>query len=68
MEKKWVESNSVFLDCVEIRFVKSTKASIEVGELVITDIDDNVLTKFETEEAMKEHVAKLKHYEQDRCT
>ena len=68
MQKQWVEINSVFLDYLGNRFGKNVKESIKAGELVVTNIDTSSLPKFETEEDAKEHVAKLKHWEQDRCT
>ena len=60
MQKQWVEINSVFLDQIGSRFGQSAKVSIEAGELVVSEIDDSILTKFETEENMKDHVKKLK--------
>ena len=60
IQKQWVEINSVFLDCVGSLFGQSMKTSIEGDELVVTEIDDSVLPNFETEEAIKLHVAKLK--------
>ena len=62
MQKQWVEINSVFLDFAGSRSGQSTKASIEGGEIVVTEINTSVLPKFETEEAMKCHVDKLKYW------
>ena len=66
-EKQWTERNSVFLDCTGSPFGQSVKEHIEWGEIVVTKIDSSVIPKFEIEEAMKEHAAKLKYWEQDRC-
>ena len=55
----------MFLDYVGRRFGQSVKASIEGGELVVTEIDDSVLPKFETEEDMKEHTVKLNCWEHE---
>ena len=53
MQKQWVEINSVFLDFAGSRSGQSTKASIEGGELVVTEINTSVLPKFEREEDVK---------------
>ena len=65
MQKQWVESISVFLDFVGSRYGQSVKASLEAGELVVTEVDETVLRKFYTEAEMKAHVAWLKHWEQE---
>ena len=47
------------------RFSKNVKASIEAGELVVTEVDDSMLPSFDAEEDMKDHVAALKHWEKE---
>jgi len=60
MQKLWVHNSSKFLDCASGRFGQSVRASLEVGEIVVTEIDKKTLPKFDTEEEMKAHVAGLK--------
>ena len=67
MQKQWVERNLLLLDCAGSQFGQSVKASIEERELVVTNIDASALSNFETEEDTKEHVEKLKYWEQERC-
>ena len=49
MQKQWVESVSVFLNFVGSRYGQSVKASLEAGELIVTEVDESILRKFDTE-------------------
>ena len=68
MKKRWVESNSIFLDYIGGKFGQSVKASLQAGELIITEVDETLLPKFDTEAEMKAHVAALKYWEQEEYT
>ena len=41
-----------FLDYVGGRFGQSVKASMEAGEIVVTEVDSSILPKFYTEAKM----------------
>ena len=53
MQKKWVESSRIFLDFVTRRHSQSTKVYLVAGESVATDVDENLLPKFNTEPHQK---------------
>ena len=53
MQKQCVENISVFLDFVGSRYGQSAKASLEAGELIIIEVDENILKTFDTETEMK---------------
>ena len=61
MQKQWVENISVFLDFVGSRCSQSAKASLETGELVVTEVDKKYLKKFDAEDQEKTYLAGLKH-------
>ena len=58
---------SVVLDFVGSRHGQSAKASLEVGKLVVTEVDKKCLKKFETEEKEKTYLAGLKYWERKLC-
>ena len=47
MQKHWVDSNRV-LNQVGNKFGQSVKASLMLGELVLTEIDESLTPKFKT--------------------
>ena len=51
----------MFLDFVGSRYGQSVKASLEVGELIVTEVDESVLKNFDKEDEMKAHLNSLKH-------
>ena len=61
MQKVWVESNRLFLNYVAAKYGQSVKASLLAGDIVVTEIDEDIIPKFDTEEAEKEHLAGLKY-------
>ena len=61
MQKQWVESISVFLDFIGSRCGQSAKASLEARELIVAEVDEKCLKKFETEAQEKTHLNGLKH-------
>ena len=67
MQKQWVESASLFMDFVSSRHGQSVKASLEAGELVATEVDKKCLKKFDAEEAEKNYLLGLKHWEKKMC-
>ena len=68
MQKQWVENMSVFLDFVGSKYGQSVKASIEVGELIVTEVDESILTKFDTLKEETQHLETLNYWEQEVCT
>ena len=53
----------MFLDFVGSRHGQSVKASLEAGELIVTEVDEKYLKRFETEEEEKTYLTGLKHWE-----
>ena len=68
MQKQWVESSAKFLDYVGARLGQSAKASLEAGEVIVTEVDTSILPIFETKKAMEEHIESLKFWEQEQCS
>ena len=63
MQNQWVERSSLFLTCVTAKFGKGMIASLLSGEIVVTEVDEGLTPKFDTEYEEKEHLADLKHWE-----
>ena len=59
MQKQWIESNITFLDYVRSKFGQSSKASLNEGEMVATEVDETMLPIFDTEEIIEAHVTGL---------
>ena len=66
MQKKWVENNRIFLDFIARRYGQITKASLEAGELVVTEVDETLIPKFDTEDEQKDHISALKFWEKEQ--
>ena len=65
MQKQWIESNSAVLHHIWSKFSQSVKASLEAGEMVMTEVDETLLPRFDAEEDTKAHTAGLKCWEQE---
>ena len=61
MQDNWIESSNIFLDYVESNFGQSVKALLIEGELVVTEVDESLIPKFETAEAEVDYLSKLKY-------
>ena len=48
MQKQWVDSSALFLDWVGEKCGQITKASLIGGELVVTEVDEDLTPKFDT--------------------
>ena len=59
MQKLWAESNDVFLGYVSDKIGQSIKASLLSGEVVVTEVDEDLITRFDNEEKNK-HLARIK--------
>ena len=59
MQKHWVDSNRAFLTHVVNKFGQSVKASLMMGELVVTEIDKSLIPKFKMEGEEDKHLKKL---------
>ena len=68
MQKQWVESIGIFLDFVGSKYSQSMKASLEAGELIVIEVDETVLKKFNTKQGEIDHLATLKYWEQEVYT
>ena len=63
-----MESNNVFMDHVGSKHGQSERSCLEAREIVVTEVVESVLIKFDTEVEMKTHVATLKFWEQEQYT
>ena len=68
MQKKWVEIKSIFLECVGSNCGQSVWESLVSGDLIVAEVDESILPKFETQKEMEDYVKALKYWEQDLCT
>ena len=50
MQKLWVESNDIFLGNASAKFGQSVKVSLLSGEVVATEVDEDLIPRFDTEE------------------
>ena len=46
------------------KFGQSIKASFLSGEVVVTEVDEDLIPRFDAEEEEKKNLAELKHWEQ----
>ena len=53
----------MFMDYAGSAFSLSVKSSLMSGELVVTEVDENILPKFDTKEADDDCIARLKFWE-----
>ena len=65
MQKQWIENISVFLDFVGSEHGQSVEVSIEAGELIVAEVDESILRKFDTLKDETDRLATLKHWEQE---
>ena len=65
MQRNWIEMNVKLLDYVGSKYGQSAKVSLEVGEMVVTEVDESLLPKFKTEAEKDEHLKKLEYWEQE---
>ena len=65
MQKQRIINSANFLDYVSGRFGQSVRASLEAGEVVVTEIDRKTLPKLNPEAEMTAHVAGLKYWQQE---
>ena len=63
MQKQWVESATLFMDFVGGRHGQSAKASLEAGEVIVTEVDESILKKFDKEEDLNNYLKGLKYWE-----
>ena len=54
------------MDYVGARLGQSSKASLEAGEVIVTEVYTNILLRFETKKAMEECIAALKFWENEQ--
>ena len=53
MKKKWIESGNDFLTYLVTHFGKSAKASLLAGKVVVTEIAENLIPKFDDKKTRK---------------
>ena len=59
IQKQRVDINRVFLNYAGNKFGHSVKASLMAGDLVLTEIDERLLSMFKPEVGKDEHLKKL---------
>jgi len=62
MQDRWIESNNVLLDYVGSRYGQSVRASLVAGSLTVTEVDEELLSKFNTADDEKKHLEYLAHW------
>ena len=67
MQRQWVESITLFMDFVGGRYGQSVKASLEAGEVIVTEVDESLLKKFDKEEDQTAYLKGLKYWEKKIC-
>ena len=63
MQKQWVDSNELFLKCVGSKFEQSVRVSLLVGEIIVTEVDEDVIPRFDAETEELKYLGSLKHWE-----
>ena len=53
----------MFLDFVGSRCGQSVKASLEASDVVVIEVDESILKRFDEEEDMDNYLKDLKHWE-----
>ena len=61
MEKQQAKSDNQFLNHAAERFGRSQKASLLVGEALVTEIDEDLIPNFKEEKDETDHLAKIRH-------
>lgn len=67
MQKVQVESNSIFLDWVASKYGQSTRALVIAGELVVTEVNKDLILKFDTANDETNHLETLKYQKKALC-
>ena len=67
MQKKWVENNLAFLTHVAAKYGQSAKASLLASEIIVTEVDEDLIPKFDEEEDERVHLAGLRYLERKLC-
>ena len=65
VQNRWVESNTTFMNNVGSEYWQSSKILLITWELVVTEVNEIFLPKFEKEEERKEHLEGLKYCKQE---
>lgn len=63
MQKEWVENNLEFLKFIAAKYGQSAKASLLASEAVVTEVDEDLIPRFDTEEDERDHLTGLKYWE-----
>ena len=64
MQKMWVESNEIFLGHIFARFGQSIKVSFLSGKVMVTEVDEDLIPRFDILQEENKHLAGIKHWEQ----
>ena len=59
-QKQWIETNNQFLNDVASKCGQSAKSSLLTGEVVVTDVDEHMIPKFDEKKYETAHLAKMK--------
>ena len=63
MQKQQVENNDLFFKYVSSKFGQSIRASLVTREVIVTEVDKNLIPRFDTKADEEKHLAALKHQE-----
>ena len=59
MKQNWAENKVVLLDYVVNKFGQSVEVSILSGKIIVTEVDNKLISKFKTEDDKNMHVEAL---------
>ena len=59
IQRKWIETNKALLNVVASKYSQSVKASLEVKEIVVTEVNKSLLKKFKTEKDKTDYLTIL---------
>ena len=62
-----MDSNKALLHFVSINHGQKANTSLDTGDSVVAEVDENLLQHFKTEEEENDHMAKLKFWGKEEC-
>jgi len=65
MQDRWIESNNALLNYVGSKYGQSVRASLIAGSLIVTEVDEELLPKFNTADAEKKYLDSLAYWQQE---
>lgn len=65
IQRKWIETNKALLNFVASKYGQSVKVSLEVREMVVTEVNKSLLRKFKTKKEKTDYLATLEFWEKE---